>query len=419
MGVFAKIGDASGRRTRRKSPCFQEGQELESRQLLTGIEAVGPATAAFVAGFGTEKLNEKVNAIFSGAGSSWTCELTAQLGDTSGMSSGLPGHGDFDVSVAASIDSTSSVIQTQVATVGTAIASTHADLSFAGGFDFGDNVTYTTYEGGVMVCGSKGWGDFTDWGSFWFQGETDWTNPSPAEGVALDKVVATASVWGMSPSVFQGEVTIDRKLEMINGDKKNFGLNVQYFGNDDWIVNGSVTRKSGPLTLTANAHLNDNGFDQYGVQAEYATAGTNFLAGYDFDNGYDSWFADFKHEDLVNYVFANARVEKDLMDNILATATFAKSWSGNEWLILGAGIVNFADPSLENFRTAMASYSVKSTNTIFQRITGSFGYSDDEWQGGLPVLSENGTYKSPTELQFSVEQFHDSLLGVIRATLNY
>lgn len=59
--------------------------------------------------------------------------------------SGIPGHEHFDATVGPAIDGASDVIKTQVLDVGALISGTQTDLSFPGGFGFGEIVTYENY----------------------------------------------------------------------------------------------------------------------------------------------------------------------------------------------------------------------------------------------------------------------------------
>jgi len=264
---------------------------LEARQLLTGgPEDLGPGAATYLANFATQKLEEKLESMFSAAGNSWTSELNAGFSQSVIRALQVPGNADFDDTVEEDISNAGGTIQAQVASVQTTISTANLDLVFGGAFGYGNNVTTVTDGFGGSTGGTGGSSEYTDYGGFWYTGQINYVNPAPAAGVSLDKIIADVSVGGMAPT-FQGDITINRKLEMVNGDKKNFAITFHYFGDDVWLYSGSATRKIGGLMLEVHANGNQTAVEEFGIAANYVSGPLTFDAEYQNDYGFDTFAA--------------------------------------------------------------------------------------------------------------------------------
>jgi hypothetical protein len=184
------------------------------------------------------------------------------------------GSEHFDETGEQSISNAGGVTRSQLVVVNDTLEANEFELDFGTAFGYGSNVTFELYESGILTSGSEGASDCNDLFSFWYTGGKTWINPNPALGVSLDKVIANVNVNGM-PGNFQGDITIARTLEMVNGDKKTFGLTFDYFGDNNWGYHGSATRKIGNLTLNAHAKGNQSSSDEYGMGMTYFAGSTH------------------------------------------------------------------------------------------------------------------------------------------------
>ena len=341
---------------------------LECRRLLTDPSpSIGLNAANDLAGLAAAKLEARLNEIFATGESNWIGDLNAQLSQAAADALRVPGSDGWDDDVEGEINGAAGVVQSAVMSIGNTISGTHADLSFGAAFGLGADQYEDPYEGGLRVGGNSGFVDVNTQGSFYCTAVLDWLNPTPGTGVATDKVVANVTVYGISTS-FQGEVQITRTFEKTNGDKQNFSLNFNYNGENSYTINGSGTQKVGNLTLEAHLMANQSIMENYGVTANYLFGNGTFSAAYENAYGYDSYFAKLDYNNATEKLFAKVRVEKDMSDTLMASATFGKQWSANQWFGFGAGTVDFAD-NREDLAVATVAYSLRSDSLIFPYIT--------------------------------------------------